>query len=44
MNKQITLTALETLFATKIAESEAYFETVRNPATKSKKPHACSGN
>ena len=36
MNKQITLTALETLFATKKAESEAYFETVRNPATKSK--------
>ena len=36
MDKQITLTALETLLATKKAESEAYFETVRNPAIKSK--------
>ena len=36
MNKQITLTALETLLATKTAESEAYYETVYNPAIKSK--------
>ena len=36
MNKQITLTALETLLATKTAECEAYFETVYNPAIKSK--------
>jgi hypothetical protein len=36
MDKQITLTALETLLATKKAESEAYFETVYNPAIKSK--------
>ena len=36
MNKQITLTALETLLATKTAESEAYYETVYNPAIQSK--------
>ena len=36
MNKQITLTALETLLATKTAESEAYYETVYDPAIKSK--------
>ena len=36
MNNQITLTALETLLATKTAESEAYYEIVYNPAIKSK--------
>lgn len=36
MNKQITLTALETLLATKKAESEAYYETVYSPAVESK--------
>lgn len=36
MNKQITLTALETLLATKTAESETYYETVYNPAIQSK--------
>lgn len=36
MNKQITLTALETLLATKTAESEVYYETVYNPAIQSK--------
>jgi hypothetical protein len=36
MDKQITLTALETLLATKKAEQEAHFETVYNPAIKSK--------